>query len=106
VDVEEELAQELEAAKRSAAGSSVQASENARVLKVQCQHGSVLIRQGGTANFEELLAKFVKYAVEKGWCTENAKCTLQFDGDDVDVSGNTPEGLGINDGEVLDVLIA
>jgi hypothetical protein len=53
-----------------------------------------------------LLDKFVKYAVEKGWCTANAKCTLQFDGDEVDVSGITPERLGIDDGEVVDVRIA
>jgi TPP-dependent indolepyruvate ferredoxin oxidoreductase alpha subunit len=104
VDVDQELAQELEAAKRCAA-EGLSGSEHSLVLKVQCKHGSVQIRQGKTANFEELLGKFEKYAVKKGWCTAKQKCILQFDGDSVEVLEDTPETLSIDSGEVLDVII-
>lgn len=76
------------------------------VLKVQCKHGSVQIRQGEASNFVELMSKFRDHAIKKQWMTAKQRCVLEFDGDTVDPARATPADLDeLEDGETMDVKI-
>ena len=79
---------------------------NTIVLKVQCKHGSVQIRQGMESNFVELMSKFRAHAVKRQWMTAKQKCVLQVDGDAVDPEDGTPEELDLEDDMVVDVKIS
>lgn len=101
---EAELARAREAAMRSVAAGPADEADGALVIRVQCKQGSVQIRQQREENFEELLQKFLKYAVEHKWCSRGAACKLQFDGDGIDPTSDTPEGLDMDTGEAIDAL--
>jgi hypothetical protein len=100
---EAELRREREEALRCAQ-ADIGSLAGGLVLKVQCRHGSVQIRQGKTDNFKALLQKFVAYAETKGWANKGQKLTLQFDGD-VIADTSTPEELAMEDAEAIDVAI-
>ena len=105
-DVDAELERARQAAMRSTGAGPADDADGALVIKVQCKHGSVHIRQPREAHFEELLQKFLKYATEHKWCARGAACTLKFDGDEIDAANDTPEGLGMDTGEAIDALLS
>jgi hypothetical protein len=127
-ELERERASLLAAAPPSAgvAGGAGPAATNAAdcgellVLKVQCKAGSVQIRQPKRAALAPLLEKFTAYAAQHGWGADAAsgkggtksklskaavRWRLQYDGDDVHADKDTPEGLELEEGDVLDAVL-
>ena len=95
-----------EAALAGAQSTGAAAAPKAMVLKVQCKHGAVQIRQGRDSNFEELLQKFTAHAQKQQWLHRGQRCVLQIDGEDVDVASKQPADFDLDEGEVVDVKIS
>ena len=64
------------------------------------------VRQKPDGNFAELRDKFARHAIEKGWAQQGQQFTLEFDGDTLDVLGQTPADHDMEDGDTIDVMIA
>lgn len=106
VDDEEEVEAELAAEQKLLRqGADATRGANNLVLKVQCKHGHVQIRQQIDGNFVELMQKFRAYAVKQKWAKKSSKMILECDGDHVDLENSTPEEFDLEDGMALDVLI-
>lgn len=107
-DVDDEEAVEAELAAEQVLlrqGADATSGANTMVLKVQCKHGHVQIRQQIEGNFVELMQKFRAHAVEQKWAKKSSKMILECDGDAVDLKNSTPEEFELEDGMALDVLI-
>lgn len=102
-EVKAELEREQELLLRQ--GAAAAGGDAPMVLKVQCKHGHVQIRQGADDNFVELMDKFRKYAVQQGWAQKKTKMILECDGDYVDLVNDSPGDFDLEDGMALDVLI-
>jgi len=102
-EVKAELEREQEVLMRR--GAAAANCENTMVLKAQCKHGQVQIRQGADDNFVEFMEKFRKYAIQKGWAQKKSKMILECDGDHVDLAKNSPDDFDLEEGMALDVLI-